>query len=446
MRLQPLATPLTASGLSPALVRRLSPMFSACGLRLLEGGGSGVSSLGDPQAPMEPGSVLAVPLLTGDTELCAIGTVTEVRGGRVFGFGHSFNNEGPIALAMGGGKISTVVANLQTSFKLGASNQVRGTLTADQTVGVAGLTGPRTAMVPIDIKVHYDDGSLDQTFHFEAAVHPKFTPLVTAAAVSAALGGIKELPQYHTLDYDLTLEFGDAHTVHVVNTGVNGGAGEIFQQIGLPIMAAADNPFKKVPVRKIAGTVNVTSDARLAQITSITVPKLKYVPGEVVKAFVTYRPWRGAEKTMGVTFNLPKDLPNGPYQLVVSDWERYFNDKKQAEPFRFTAESIDELFAVVKDFEAVRHSALYVRLVRQPDGVAVGRAAMPRLPSSMREVLLNAGRSDMTAFVTSSVKTVPTDLVMSGAAEFTLTIDRNARVETAKTGKPAAPASQPSEK
>ena len=53
---------------------------------------------------MEPGSALCVPLLTGDVEMTAVGTCTEVLGDRCFGFGHPFNNEGPVALPLGTGR------------------------------------------------------------------------------------------------------------------------------------------------------------------------------------------------------------------------------------------------------------------------------------------------------------------------------------------------------
>jgi hypothetical protein len=150
---------------------------------------------------------------------------------------------------------------------------------------------------------------------------------------------------------------------------------------------------------------------------------------------VAYRPWRGGELTTPIHFDLPKDLPDGKYQLVVSDWERYYTDERVAEPFRFTAESIDELFDVVTDYESTRHNALYVRLVCQADGVAVGHTAMPRLPSSVRDALMDGGRSDLSAFVSSTVQIIPTDLVMSGAADFTLTIERLAHLESAHTPK-----------
>jgi hypothetical protein len=435
--LRPLTTPLMAGGFSPSALRLIAPLFAPCGLSL-EAGGVGAAADGQGPIRMEPGSVLVAPLLTGDMELSAIGTCTEVRGDRVFGFGHEFNNEGPIALPLGSGTIATVVADVHSSFKLGQLSDVVGTLTSDQTVGVAGLTGQKPAMVPITIHVHYTDGSLDQTYHFEAAQHPKFTPLAASAAVGTAIAGVKDLPEFHTLDYDLRLDFADGRSIRVLNTGVNCGANEVMQQIALPIMATSENAFQKIDVTRIEGTINVTAGARLADISSITLPKLKYEPGETIKAFVTYRPWREGERTMPVEFELPKDLPDDQYQLIVSDWERFFSDQRQAEPFRFTAESVDEMFDVLDDFEAVRHNALYIRLVRQADGVAVGRTAMPRLPSAIRQALLASGRSDLTAFVTSSVKTVPTDMVMSGSADFMLTIERQAHVEPARTGKQAA--------
>ena len=102
-----------------------------------------------------------------------------------------------------------------------------------------------------------------------------------------------------------------------------------------------------------------------------------------------------------------------------------------AQPFRFTAESSEQVFAVLRDVMSLRHNALYVRLLRQPDGIAVGRVAMPRLPSSRRQVLLSSGRSNTTPFVSSTVKVIPTDLVMQGHAEFELQIDADERVETA---------------
>ena len=95
-RLQPLATPLMTSGLPPKMVEEFGPLFRAYGLTMMQagGGGASTSSTSNDDTVMHPGSVLAAPLLTGDTDMTAIGTCTEVIGDRVFGFGHPFKRRG----------------------------------------------------------------------------------------------------------------------------------------------------------------------------------------------------------------------------------------------------------------------------------------------------------------------------------------------------------------
>jgi hypothetical protein len=66
-------------------------------------------------------------------------------------------------------------------------------------------------------------------------------------------------------------------------------------------------------------------------------------------------------------------------------------DEQVSKPFRFAGETVDELFDALKDFTSIRQNALYLRLVRQADGVAIGRTAMPKLPSSKRQMMLSAG-------------------------------------------------------
>jgi hypothetical protein len=435
-RLQPLATPLMTSGLPPAVMERMAGAFRSFGLVPLQAGiggsagGTEAAATADTNAPsarLEPGSVLAVPLLTGDIDMTAVGTTTEVIGDRVWGFGHPFNNEGRVSLPMGAGVVNGIIPNLQTSFKLGSLTQMAGTLTTDASVGVSGREGKPPPTVPIELTIAPADGSEPRVYHFQAAQHPRFTPLIAAAAFSGALSGSSELPQYNTIDYDLKLTFANGQTVRIANRAANGTAADVFGDAIAVMQAASDNPFLRVLLKNVSGTIKVTPSAQLAQIEDVHLPKSKYRPGEEIKAFVTYQLFREGERTMPVDLELPRDLLPGVYQLVISDAQRYFLEQ-QTEPFRFSAQNIQDVFAVLDDATKIRENALYLRLLRQPDGIAIGRTAMPRLPSSRREVLMGAGRSDTTAFVSSTVKIIPTDLVMSGSAEFAITIEAGAKV------------------
>jgi hypothetical protein len=97
---------------------------------------------------------------------------------------------------------------------------------------------------------------------------------------------VKELPQYHTLNYDLDLEFLNGRKIHVSNTGVNAGPADLFFEVGTPMIAASDNPFERVMMKKLTGTITVTPEAREAQILNVNVPRLKFRPGETVKGYM----------------------------------------------------------------------------------------------------------------------------------------------------------------
>ncbi len=450
-----LGTPLMIGGASPQRVEKLWRRFLPGQWSFLQtgggGGGAATTTLATTRAttgpandnqpadeqpadvqpadaaakPFAPGSVLAVPLLTGDMDITAIGTCTEVLGQRVWGFGHPFQGNGPVSLPMGDGRIYTIIANLASSFKLGAMGQTRGMLVSDQATGVAGRIGPGPKVMPIDLEVSYPDAP-PRHYHFEAARDRMFTPLLFAVAIEGALTGERDLPHDHTLQYDLTIEFDNGKSLRLANTLVNTNANELFFAAGAPMVVAADNPFSSVLAKKVRGEFHIIAQQRLAQILSVQLPRQRYRPGQLVKAFCHYQQYRGAEGTVAVELALPQDLPDGNYQLLISDYNGFMAEERHLNGFRYTARSVNQVFDVLELSASFRRDAIYARLVRQADGVAVGRVALRHLPNSRRQVLADSGISDISPFVGSTVSITPTPMVMSGSAEFTLTVDRHA--------------------
>lgn len=441
-QLLPLATPMMASGLSTTALERISPLFSGSRLVPLQAGAASQAASTQPVG-VEPGSVLAAPMLTGDVELTALGTCTEVIGDRVFAFGHPFNNEGPITLPMASGYVNAVIPKLDQSFKLGAMDRVQGTLTADQQVGVAGRLGKAPPTIPIEMHVVYADGSLDQTYHFQAAAHPRLTAELIASALTSALSGQRDLPQYHTAEFSLDLEFANGKTIHIADRAVNDAETSVPLNAGLSVELAAENPFERVMLKRLRGTVTIEPEAHSADVLSVTLPKSKYRAGESVKVFVRYRPFRSGDQILPIELPLPKDLRDGSYQLSVGDLATFMMAEMAARPFRFDAESIDDTFAVLQDVASLRSDNLYLRLTRRADGVAIGRTALNRLPSSRRQLLIDSGRSNVSEFNSDVIKTVATNQVISGSADFTIQIDNGDHPQS--TVKPAArPTSMPS--
>jgi hypothetical protein len=216
--------------------------------------------------------------------------------------------------------------------------------------------------------------------------------------------------------------------VNLANRAVNVTSADLFGDATIVMQAAAENPFQRVMVKKISGQVKIRPVISSAQIVDVDLPKSRYRPGDKMSAFVTYQSFHGSQGILRVELELPHDLPHGQYQLVISDAQRYFADEQQSKPFRFMAENINDVFSVLKDVCGIRENAIYMRLLRHPDGVAIGHTALQHLPSSRREIMLASGRSNITAFVSSAVKIIPTDLVMTGASEFMIEVEPPSKV------------------
>ena len=117
---------------------------------------------------LEPGSALAVQLVTGDVQATSLGTVTYVDGDQFVGFGHPFLNRGSVNLMAGTAYIYTTVDNLSMPFKLGAPIETVGTITQDRGAGVGGRVGrvPDT----IDLHVKVTDRNLGRTRELQAEI------------------------------------------------------------------------------------------------------------------------------------------------------------------------------------------------------------------------------------------------------------------------------------
>ena len=113
----------------------------------------GAADIKPGEIKLEPGSSIAIPLLTGDLDLSAIGTVTEVYNGHVYAFGHAMEAEGPSRLPIATGYIYTIMPTLQQSFKMGSSFQPAGALVTDEQTGIVGLLGLKPNYVPLNISV-----------------------------------------------------------------------------------------------------------------------------------------------------------------------------------------------------------------------------------------------------------------------------------------------------
>jgi hypothetical protein len=154
---EPLATPLTVTGLSG----RAATLVRQAALRahrpLIIAPAGPVS--GYEPAELRPGASVAASISTGDLALGAVGTLTYRDGNDIWAFGHPFEGAGRRALFLQDAYVYTVIQNplgIQDfgaiTYKLAsADGYVHGSVTNDQLDAISGKVGQPPGAIPLHV-------------------------------------------------------------------------------------------------------------------------------------------------------------------------------------------------------------------------------------------------------------------------------------------------------
>ena len=93
-------------------------------------------------------------------------------------------------------------------------------------------------------------------------------------------------------------------------------------------------------------------------------------------------------------------------------------------PARFRPEDVDSLLAILGRSE--RRDQLFIRLDAPGDGLAIGRDELPNLPASMRSILSESARRQVSSVAVPRITRQAMPFVLQGSGEITVTVNRNA--------------------
>ncbi len=145
-------------------------------------GGSAPNGVAPSATPLRPGDPIGVALMSGDLELGATGTVTDVVGDRVYAFGHPFYSLGPTAFPMTRAYVLAVLPSLMSSSKIASTGDVIGTVQQDRATTIAGTLGPGPSMIPITLNLTSERGTR-KTFRMSMVRDQLFTPLLAYVSI-----------------------------------------------------------------------------------------------------------------------------------------------------------------------------------------------------------------------------------------------------------------------
>ena len=381
--LEPLATPLSLSGFSPAATRMLDEFMAEYGFATAAGPAAGQSGTED-SGSMQPGAALGVPFVSGDFSAVAIGTLTHRDGDRLVGFGHPLLELGAVDLPLSGARIHGVLPSRFASFKLGAAGAEIGALRQDRWAGVAGVAGARASVLPLALEL--SGTAEDERFSFELLRHDLLTPSLARIVILSALEPAASLTGESSLIADATLYLENGARVERAN--LYAGRGAVFEaarELAEPLGLALGGPFERIGVDSLALAVEVVDESRRAEIAEARLAAAAASPGDAVSVRVLLRPHRQAAEDQVLEVRIPRTAVSGPVEVRIGSGRSALAWEMARRPDGFRPRNNEQLVRLLN--RSARRDDLVVELFRPEPAMSVHGRELPGLPPSAHAVL-----------------------------------------------------------
>jgi hypothetical protein len=421
--LRPIATPITLAGFAPSVADPVIAGFRDQGFLPVLAGGGGQNGAARP-GPLRPGDPIGVALMTGDMELGATGTVTDVIGDRVYAFGHPFYNLGPTAFPMTRAYVHVVLPSLLTSSKIASTGDIIGTVQQDRATTIAGTLGSGPALIPITLNLTSERGTR-KTFHMSMVRDQLFTPLLSYLSIlntlssyerengvaSYSLRGSARVKGHQGLAFE-DLFSGDQPS--------NGAAASVVAPINLLMR----NAFEDVEFESLTLDIEASEQARSATLERVWLDGARVRPGTTVDIKVLLRTYRGEEVTRMTPVRIPANA-RGSVTILVADGARlgqYEARELQVQPTQ--ARGVAQMLNVLNG--ARKNNRLYVRILTRDTGALVRGEPLTSLPASVLAVLeadRNGGSFRPIQSALSGDWEIATEQAVTGSRTLTLPIE-----------------------
>ncbi|MDD5134379.1 MAG: SpoIVB peptidase S55 domain-containing protein [Phycisphaerae bacterium] len=413
----PIATTLPQSSFSD-----FAEAFDSLGLIPVSGGSAGrLAEYAD--IPMQPGGIIALPLVYGDIELAAIGTITEVAGDKVYGFGHSFLGQGQIDVPMATGYVHTVVASVIRSFKFGQSIDIKGALYADQSSAIVGTIGRKAVTIPMHIKIERFDDSKTRTYDCQVISHRYFTPLMAATCIGGTTKMLGDLPTDHSIQYKTRIGIKGYAPIVLENFSSRVDIADYLADSIGALTLIMNNPYDRCRISSLDFEVKILPKTAISHIWSFDISDVTVKPGQTITAKTTIEAYLAGHKTYKTEIKIPENIPEGNYKIIAGGMDEYLQFATSAAPYKYTPENLPSLINIVNDIGNAQANNLYIVMITPPGGIAIENAELPQLPLS-KAILLDSEKRSLptTRTVQWIEEKIPVDTIVLDARELNITV------------------------
>jgi len=414
--LQPIATPLTFSGIPQSVLDQFAPQLLSAGLLPVASAG-GAAAI----TPMKPadtntlvgGSSVTMELARGDYSIAAAGTVTLRDGNKIYAFGHPFLSLGTSDLPMSESHVVAVVPSMNNSFKLAVPDAMVGSMTQDRATGVYGQLGQAPKMIPVKVNLETSRGQ-QKALNFEVVNDDFLTPLLLNIAVYNSLLANERAMGDSTIELTGEIAIDGNEPVKINRRLVGGQSGQLAAgAIAVPVNALLRSRFDDLSISGITLNLKSVDGSKSATLERLSVDKNQVKAGETVDVQAFVRTTGGRVFVERIPVTVPADTPVGELSIVIGDGAVI---QREAPIQQFVPKTIGELISTMNKLKMP--DRLYVQAARKTTGALIGVSEMPNLPPSMLATLNNdrsvGGYKPYLQSVLLERELPPADFVISG--------------------------------
>lgn len=332
---------------------------------------------------ISPADAVAIPLVRGDFEFSASGTVTHVDGKNVYMFGHPFFNLGTVDFPLHRAEIITVFPSYMNSFKLSATRNMIGAVVQDRFSACQGELGKTPYMIPLKVFLE----NRNRKFDIEIVDHPLLTPALSFISLSSIFSSEYQDFGYRSLSVKGKIFIENERNIIIED--LFSGPDSVNEFGGL-IMAinffVMNNKEKRVKLQKIDFEISGSEEIKKTSIENVIIEKNSYKPGELIKLSIHLKNERGTSQVESVSFKAPNLSPGTVFYLMVADREEInkFETKNIKNPY-FPA-ALNPLIRAINNLR--KNNRIYIKLMTQTQGLYVKGYEYSNLPRSLQNVFV----------------------------------------------------------
>ena len=383
-----------------------------------------------PQIPQdfkyEPGSVLAIPFLSGDITMAGTGTVTEVVGNKIYAFGHSMDGTGPVNLPMSNGYVHTVIAaNTGMSRKLSTPGTIQGSIRSDESAAVYGEIDKPAPLIPMTITVDRFNDTQVRTYNCNVAVHRNYTGMIVLSSIMGASSMKGAIPPEHMVEYWGRIEVEGFEPIEYSNISSGANIMDMLSPTTSAISLLMTNPHKHAKITKMDFRIKVEPKNIRSLIDAVRVSRSTFKAGETVDIYVTLKPYLAPKKLQKISIKIPEDTPVGSYEVKVAGGSEYLKLIRKLAPHNFTATDLPTTVSSLRSIVSVDKGKMYIVMPLKPQGVVVNEKPLPYLPSTKTLLLADKKRSVRIQMNNHWVEdSVPVDTIVLNSSVVKITVEK----------------------